>query len=687
MSTYILAVDVGGTFTSTMSIDGEGNINLIKSPTDFKDITAIVIQNIDQLGLNLINVDRIVHSTVVILDSLLHRRVAKTGLITTEGFRDVLEIMRTNRPEALIFDIQQNKPEPLIPRRLRFEVSERLDFQGKILREFDENKAKECVRALNSQGIESVAVCLLHSYANDVHEQRVKGVVKKAMPETFISLSSELAPQWREFERTSTTVQNASTMPIMQKYISSIENRISEYGFKGDLFMMQSNGGMRTAKNIQNKPISTIFSSPVAGVIGASYLAKTMGLQRVITYDHGGSRCFISVIEDGTPTVKEGGSLEQWPILSSMIDIETIQAGANSKVWIDARHMLRIGPEDVGTIPGAACFGMGGNDPSVIDASLLLGYINPEYFMNGQLHLDVNFSREVLKTKIAKFYNMQVNKVALGIQDLLVSIHARGMREVSTKKGYDPRDLTLVAFGGSGGLYASLLARELGIQKVVLPFASSHMSCLGLLVGDIRHDYNRMFVRNLNDVQVEDINQSFNDLEAVAIDELQKDGFSDASIGMVRSAKIRYIGQEYAVDVPVPGNNLTKKKLAAMNNKFSEIHEKLYGYSTPNAPTEVIALQLTALGYLKTPMIQKRKLLKPDNTMDLKDAFKGYRSVIFKNVGKVTDCPTYERMKLFPGSTIKGPAVIEEAYSEILLMPGDKMGIDNHMNVIISVGG
>jgi N-methylhydantoinase A len=683
----MLAVDVGGTFISTVSMDDEGNADLLKWPTDFRDLTAGIAESVDRLELDLGDAERIVHSSVVILNSLLRRNVAKTGLITTQGFRDTLEIMRTNRPEELIFDIQQSKPVPLIPRRLRFEVSERLDFRGRVVRALDEEIAGQCISALREHGVEAVALCLLHSYSNDAHEQKLREMITREIPATSISVSSELAPQWREFERTSTTVQNASTMPIMRDYVSSLEDTVSDYGFEGQIFIMQSNGGMATASSVRTKPISTVFSSPAAGVVGASHVAKKLDLDKAITYDHGGSRCFMSVLEDGIPAVKEGGSLERWPILLDVVDIETIEAGANSRVWVDPRHVLRIGPEDVGTDPGPPCLGKGGKTPSVTDACLLLGHINPEYFMGGQLRLDVAASKEALNAKIARFYNMQVERVALGVQDLLVSIHAKGMREVSTKKGYDPRDLTLLAFGGAGGLYASMLAREVGMDKVVVPFAPSHMSCLGLMAANVRHDYKQMYVSPLKDVQATGISRSFNDLEAKAVDRLRVDGFPRQSIDIMRSAEVRYMGQEYTVDVPVPRRALADEDLVTMNDEFSELHERFYGYSTPGAPTEVIALQVTALGYLAAPAVRRAEGLESGGSNDPEGALKGCRSVFFRDAGEVTDCPTYERLRLGPGNVVKGPALVEEPYSTILLMPGDVMDIDKNMNAVISIGG
>jgi N-methylhydantoinase A len=686
MATFALAVDIGGTFTDTLSIDDDGTVDLVKCPTDFQDLTLGVLGNVDRLGLDLGQAERIAHGTVVILDSLLQRSVAKTGLITTEGFRDVLEIMRTNRPEELIFDIQQQKPVAFVPRRLRFEVPGRLDFRGRILRALDEGKAEENIQALRKQGVEAIAVCLLHSYANDVHERALEEAIRRAVPGVSVSLSSEVAPQWREFERTSTTVLNACTMPIMQEYISCLEDRLGECGYGREILLMQSNGGLATAESVRNKPISTLFSSPAAGVIGASYLARTLGLDKVITYEHGGSRCFLSVLEDSVPSVKEEGSLEQWPIMTSVTDVKTIQAGANSAVWIDPRNVLRIGPQDVGTNPGPPCFHKGGEKPTATDASLLLGHINPDYFVAGQLRLDVNASTDVLQTEIADHYKMEIDQVALGILDLLVSIHAKGIREVSIEKGYDPRDLTLMAFGGAGGLYASMLARELGMHEAIVPFVASHMSCLGLLTADIRRDYPRTFVRALSEIQAENVNEAFEDLENTAVDQLEEEGIPRGSMEIIRSARVRYLGQEFTVKVPIPRETLTNEYLRTMSDEFSELHEKYYGFSTPEAPTEVVSLHVTALGHLMTPSIQKREAVPSVDARHLDKALKGTRSVWFRDAGEVTDCPTYERSKLRASNIVDGPAVVEEPYSTILLMPGDQMVVDEYLNAVIRTG-
>lgn len=683
--TFRLAVDIGGTFTDSVSIDGEGKIGLAKNPTNAEDLTAGVMENLKRLDLDLRNAELIAHGTVFILDSLLQRRVGKTGLITTEGFRDVLEIMRTNRPEELIFDIQQVKPTPFVPRRLRFEVPERLDFNGQILRALDEKRAEETIRALEREGVEAIAVCLLHSYANDIHEQKLKAMIEKLVRGIHVSLSSEVAPQWREFERTSTTVLNACTIPIMQEYVSGLQKKFTEHDFGKEVLIMQSNGGLTTAETARNNPVMTLLSSPAAGVIGASHVAKTLGLNNVITYDHGGSGCFISVVENGVPSIKREGSFERWPILTSMIDVDTVHAGGNSVVWIDPRDALRIGPRDVGTDPGPACFDKGGGEPTVTDASLLLGHINPDYFMAGEISLDANASREALKTKIGDHYKMEVDQVAHGILDLLVSIHAKGIREISIEKGYDPRDLTLMAFGGAGGLCVSMLARELGIPEVVVPFLSSHMSCLGLLIADMRHDYHQTFVKTLEDVQAEDINKLFRDLEDTVLTELETEGIAKENVGIIRSAEVRYIGQEFSVEVPIPGKTVANADLEKMNKQFSDLHEKYYGFSTPMAPAEIVSLKVTALGHLKTPLMQERRRAPAIDAKNLRGAFKGDRMVSCKKDRGMTKCPTYERRRLSPGNIVEGPAVVEEPYSTILLMPGDEMVVDEYMNATIRI--
>lgn len=672
-----VGVDIGGTFTDLMLIDEKGQISLTKSPSTPKDLTMAIMTDIKKIGLDVSTLEMFGHGTTQALNSLLMRTTAKTGLITTKGFRSLLEIMRTNRPD--MYNLQQDKPEPFVPRHLTVEVLERISHTGEVLQALDEKQTTEVVRKLKTEGVKAIAVCLLNSYVNPVHEQKLKGIIEKEYPQAHISLSSQISRQWREFERTSTTVINACTMPVMDTYLSLLEEKLAAGGCDAEPLIIQSNGGMMTAKIGRERPVNTVFCGPAAGVVGATYLARTIGDSNIITYDMGGTTCIVALVERGQPKIKTEGELNRWPITMPMIDVNAIGAGGGSIAWIDAGGALRVGPQSAQAEPGPVCYGRGGTEPTVTDANLLLGRINPDYFIGGEIKLDVDSAQRAVKTKIADYYGMDVFEAANGIIEILISNQARVTRAISLERGYDPREFTLIAFGGGGGLHAGFLAEELGIKRVIVPFAPGHMSCLGQLVADIVQDSVRTYVKLSDELEIDKVNEIYQELEAEVVKILKAEGVSEDRIATERSADIRYAGQEFTIQTPVRSGILNDADITEAITKFNDLHEMSYGYCSRNVPTEFVNLRVSALGRMPKPAL--REYPKAQATPNM--SFKGKRKVFFN--GEFVECPLYEWERLRPGNVIEGPAIVEEPGSTIVIRPKHTMSVDKFLNCILEL--
>ncbi|MFQ5998476.1 MAG: hydantoinase/oxoprolinase family protein [Candidatus Bathyarchaeia archaeon] len=677
-----LGVDIGGTFTDAMLIDDQGEIFVKKSPSTPRDYTLGVLGAIGKLDFNISNLQFFTHGTTVALNALIQRKFARTGLVTTRGFRDILEIMRTNRPDLLMYDLQQDKPEPFVPRNLRYEATERINYKGEVLTPLDEQQILSAVESLKRDSVTAIAVCLLHCYANSEHELKIRKIIREKLPETYVSLSSEVAPEWREFERTSTTVINACTMSIMATYLSLLEKKLSDEGFRGEAHIMQSNGGMMTVATAKDKPVNTIFCGPAAGAIGAAFLASELNRPDVITYDMGGTTCIVSLIHQGKTRIRMEGELDRWPIMTSMMDIHLEGAGGGSIAWLDKGGGLRVGPFSAAAEPGPVCYGQGGTEPTVTDANLVLGRINPDYFIGGEIKLDSEGARKAIKTKIADHFGMSLEEAASGILEILVANQARAVSHVSVQRGYDTRDFTLLAFGGGGGLHAGLVAQELEIPQVLVAFAPGHMSCLGQLVADMRYDYVRTHVNAAQNIETSKVNEIYAKLEAEGMERLTKDGLSKERIFLTRSADLRYLGQEYWIETPVPNVELTMNEIEKIVNKFNDLHEIQYGYSAREEPAEFLNLRVSTFGTIDKPKIRKHGKIDSSESRNLGNALKAKREVFFKEVG-FTHCPIYEWGRLRPGNFIDGPALIEEPGSTIAIFPRQTGELDEYMNVII----
>lgn len=677
---YRLGVDVGGTFTDLLLFDQRTKtLTLEKVPTTVDDqargIADGLAKVVDRAGAKASEIAMFLHGTTVATNAVLEQKGVKTALVTTDGFRDVLHIMRQDRPK--LYDFFQHRPEPLVPRHLRFEVPERILWTGEVHGPLDEESLIPIARRIRQQEVGAVAVCLLHSYANPLHEERIREVLRRECPGVHISLSSEVLPEIREYDRTSTTVINAYVLPIVSRYLGNLARRLRAMGMLRPVNVMQSNGGIMPSSVASQKSAATILSGPAAGVWGGVALARQAGLEDVITVDMGGTSFDICLARQGKPKISHGCQIAGHTLKTPMLDIHAIGAGGGSIAWIDQGGVLKVGPQSAGADPGPACYCRGGEEPTVTDANLVLGRLNPEFFLGGEMSIDVSISRKVVEEKLAGPLGMDSLEVAEGVIRVVNASMVKGIRFVSVEKGHDPRDFALVCFGGNGPLHAVELARELGIRQVMIPFAPGVNCAYGLLVADFRYDYATTYLRKLADVDLAEIDAAYGEVEASSRQTLLDDGIPPEDIVVSRTLDLRYVGQGHELDVPLDGGTITEASLAAAADRFNELHQQQYGFSSEGEATEIVNLRIGCLGMVSKPEIRQQPL----KGTGAESALKGERDVYFR--GRFLSTTVYDRELLEPGAQIEGPAVIEQKDSTTLLPPESLGRVDGYRNIII----
>jgi len=678
---YRLSADIGGTFTDLVLTDDSGGMTVHKTPSTPRDFTQGILTGSAEIvsstlgSDDLAPIDLFVHGATVVLNALLQLELPKAGLITTAGFRDVLEIMRTNNPE--MYDLQYVKPAPPVPRSLRLEVTERIRHTGEVVTPLDEAETRALAGRLREAGVEAVAVCLLHAYANPAHEQRVGEILAEELPGTVVCLSSDVAPEWREFERTSTTCINAATVPIITSYLTRLTAQLSDRGLRRDLLVMQSNGGVMSTDAACRWPVRTVMSGPSGGVVGAVTLAAQVGIDNVVTLDIGGTSSDMGVIADGKAiTVVESIVADGWPVLAPMIEILSIGAGGGSIAWLDAGGALRVGPQSAGADPAPICYGKGGTEPCVTDANVVLGRIDPAYFLGGRMRLDVDGARVGVQ-RIADATDLSLEQAADGIVQIANTHMSKAIRSIIIERGFDPRDFVLMGFGGGGGLHTAAVMRELNIPHGVVPNNPGALSAIGMLGTDFRHDGVRTLVRSVDDLDLADVERIYSELEGAAVTALAAEGIEKASIELQRSADLRYVGQEYHLSIPCPsgGESIDTDDLAA---KFNASHERLYGYSNPDAPVQVVNLRLAGIGHMEAPALPRIAA----RTDGGKPEPREIRQVYFGGEGWI-DAAIYTVENVLAGDELEGPCILEDPRSTMLVLPGQRGVIDELRNLHI----
>jgi N-methylhydantoinase A len=674
-----IAVDIGGTFTDLVAVDDSNQILRSKALTTPDDLARGIADCLKGANINVAAADFFVHGSTVTINAVLEHKGARTGLITTKGFRDVYEIGRGNRPEG--YNLFFKRPVPLVPRDLRLEVDERLYASGEVLRPLNEASAIETIAALKAQAVESVAVCLLHAYANAEHERQVGELLHRQFPEVYVSLSHEILREFREYERTSTTALNSYVGPLVRRYLVSLEKMLAADGFRGTFRVMQSNGGVMSAETAKRMPVTMMESGPVAGVIAAAHLGETLDIRHIISFDMGGTTAKSSLIKDFHPEVTSsyyvGGYISGHPMMLPVVDIVEVGNGGGSIAWIDAAGGLKVGPQSAGAAPGPACYGSGGTEPTVTDANLIAGRIDPEYFLGSGIRLQRDKAAQAITERIAKPLGLSLEEAALGILTIVNFNMSLSVRAVSVEKGYDPRDCALVPSGGGGALHAMAIARELSVPRVIIPRLPAHFSALGMLMADLKHDYVQTFVRELAETTGPEIADAFLALERSAVETLNEEGARPEQIVMRRFFDMRYRGQEYTLPVPIDEDLHALTDFSAIRARFDQLHQEHYGHSAPNEPVMMVNLRLSALGRFEN------ELPLASGWRDADHGVHGRRNVIFEK--EPVPCPIYLRSGFKPGDRLEGPAVIEELGATILVYPGDKMQVNEFGHIVIDV--
>ena len=695
---FRLGVDIGGTFTDAVLLsEASGETRIAKVPSTPADPSLGFLDAVDRIlaegGAEARDISYLVHGTTVATNSLIEGKTPRTALITTEGFRDMLEIGRQVRPT--LYDVHFEKPRPLVPRRLCFEVRERLDAEGRELEALDEARVHEIARGLAEEEVVSVAVCFLHAYLNPAHERRVGELLREHNQELVISLSSEVCPEFREYFRASTTIINACVRPVLARYLNGIERRLRGRGMTAELLIMQSSGGVLTFETGAEKPAYMVESGPAAGVIVSNHIAGELGHADVISFDMGGTTAKVGLILDGQPRITkeyEVGSqaapgvgqarASGYPIRTPVIDLVEIGAGGGSVAWVDSGGILRVGPHSAGADPGPICYGKGGTEPTITDANLVLGRLDPEFFLGGEMGLSAAAAREGIARACAEPLAMDPVACANGIVEIANAAMTNALRVMTVQRGYDPRDLVMVAFGGAGPLHANRLCAEMRIGLLIVPPSPGTASALGLLVTDLKHEFSRTRIMPQGREDIDEINRLFAAMEAEGRAVLLREGLAPEAIGFARQIEMRYAGQSHELAVECPLGGLTPAALESVRERFHREHDRAYGHGYPGEATELVNFRLSALGSIRKP--RPRAVAAASGPAS--EARKGTRAVYFDAPGDYLTTPVYERGRLAAGHRFEGPAIVEEMDSTTLVQPGYEVEVDRFANLLVSPG-
>ncbi|MGB3904954.1 MAG: hydantoinase/oxoprolinase family protein, partial [Anaerolineae bacterium] len=630
-----IGIDVGGTFTDIVLIDdARGQIHYTKVLTTHDDLAEGVIGGIDKIlgmvGAGFDQVNYMVHGTTIGTNALIERKGARTGLITTQGMRDVLEIGRIERPAAGLYDIFVDTPLPLVPRYLRLDVKERVGADGQVVVPLDEESAREAVSFLKDQGVESIAVTLLFSFRNPAHEKRLQEICQSMFPEAAVSISSEIAPEFREFERTSTTVIDAYLAPVVERYIDNLEGQLRDRYGDVDLRIMQASGGSMTTEMAKYRAVNIVNSGPAGGVLAAAYVGRLTGDRQVVSVDMGGTSFDVGVIDRGEPRVAPESQFEGFPVKIPILDVQAIGAGGGSLAWIDEGGALNVGPESAGSEPGPACYGLGGERPTVTDANLVLGRLNPDYFLGGEMKLYPELAEKAIRQHVAEPLMVSLEEAAGGIIRVVNANMERAISVNSTEKGFDVREFALLPFGGAGPLHAVELAQDLDMKRVVVPPYAGTFSAVGLLVANTRYDYASTVAKNEKELTPEELLAAFKELETQGRDQLKEQNVPEDQIEIVWSADLRYEGQSYELSTPVMRKELlTQADIKEIVDLFHDLHYRIYAYGSADEMVEFINLRVAAIG--KVPEVSLAHSGAGDGDAEI--ARKGTRPVHFPTEG------------------------------------------------------
>lgn len=673
-----VATDIGGTFTDLVYVTREGRVGTAKSHTTPHQFEQGVIDVIDAAELQANEFESFVHGTTIVINAITERKGVKTGLITTQGFRDILEIGRGDRPD--FFNLEYRKPVPFVPRYLRKEIPERISYKGEIVKPVDLSVLPSILDYFRKNQVEAIAICLINSYANPIHEQQVLEKIRQLWPEVSGVASYQITREWREYERTNTAVLSAYVQPIAHQYLDRLTRRLKDAGMRCTPYIMQSNCGIDTVIATRQTPITMIESGPASGVWGAAALGRLIGELNVIAIDIGGTTAKCGLITNGEVKLNTNYYVERsktfsgYPVMVPVVDLVEIGNGGGSIAWVDEYKRLHVGPQSAGASPGPVAYGKGGTEPTTTDANLALGCINPHYFCGGTLEADMDGVQAALE-RLSQKLDLTPYEVAQGIVRIANNNMVNAIKLISVNRGHDPRDFTLVAFGGGGGMHACALARELNIKKVVIPMLSAVFSAWGMLLSDLRRDTLLTQIVELSaNGAAEELNRTFKTLEKQALDSYVAEGFKPSQVHFLRYARCRYQNQEHSVEITISGGEITAETLPVILETFHSDYEREYTYRL-KAPVELVCYHLIAIAEVDKLKPQK---IQPSGKK-LADAIKGQRKVDFIEDG-IHEATIYAGELLEPGMKFSGPAVVEESGATIVIPPGLPCEIDEYGN-------
>ncbi len=685
MAKHRVTVDTGGTFSDFVFFNEEtGEIAITKVPSIPKEPFQAVMNGVKELidrGVAAKDISFFSHGTTVGTNALLEEKGARTGLLVTQGFRGIYEVMEQTRGYGpATYDLFFEKPRLLAPPYYTEEIPERVDFRGNALKPIDVEAAREAIKRLKKKGVESVAVCFLFSFLNPDHELKIKELFAREFPEARLSLSYEVLPQIREFYRLSTTVINAYIQPVMASYLSRLESRMRELGVTTPkLYIMQSNGGVSTFKGSAEKPVATGLSGPAGGVIASMGTCERVGINNIITFDMGGTSCDAALIHQGNPVITTQGKINLRPISLPMLDIHTVSAGGGTIARLDAVGGLQVGPDSAGADPGPVSYDRGGQEITVTDANIVTGVLDPDQFLGGRMKLNKAKTERLLEEKIAKPLKLNLLEAADGVIKIINVKMEEAIKAVSSARGYDIRDLTLVAFGGGGPMHAGRMALDLGIPSVLVPLTPGVHSALGLLMSDVKHDYVRSKLVGLDDLDLAEINQLYGQLIDRAKADLRSEGFSDEEIKIEPYLDLRYAGQGYELTVPCIMPPLKPEDLQVMRQRFDTMHEQNSGHKAESEPVELVSLRLISLGLVPQAKLSPGKV----TGRKVEEAKTGERKVFFGKEHGTLNTQIYTREHLEPGHKLSGPAIVEQLDTTTVIQPEQEAAVDEYRNIII----
>jgi N-methylhydantoinase A len=689
---YRVGVDIGGTFTDLILIDASTGAFLLgkelTTPDDpSRAVETVLAEALKRAGVDASQIRHLVHGTTLVTNAVIERKGARTALLTTQGFRDSIEIGRENRYE--LYDLMLEKPESIVPRWLRIDVPQRTLSDGSTATPLDAGFVERVGRELKAAGVEAVAIAFLHSFANPADERAARDALKRAAPELRVSLSSDVNPEIREYERASTTVVNVYVQARVERYLRELESRLASMGFAGSFFLMLSSGGIATVDTAIDFPVRLLESGPAAGALAATRYGKQAGHDSLISFDMGGTTAKISVIDDGRPLIahefevdrryrfKKGSGL---PVKIPVIEMIEIGTGGGSIARVDAMGLLKVGPDSAGSVPGPVCYGRGGVDPTVTDADLVLGYLDPRYFLGGRMALDLDGARAAIKAKIADPLGIDVDAAAWGIHQIANESMANAARVHVLERGRDPRRLPFFAFGGAGPVHAYRIAQALGAPSLLAPLGAGVMSTVGFLSAPIAFDFVRSWRAPLLALDWTQVNALLNDMQREGEQLLARSGVDPASVTHRREADMRYVGQGHEIRVPLPEGVLDASHAEPLADAFANVYRALYERLGPPVAIEVLNWRLTSSG----PSPEFSLLLADAAAADAASARKGSRRAYFPEVNGFADTPIYDRYKLGPGAAFSGPAIVEERESTVIVGPGARCRIDAHWNLVVT---